>query len=63
VDGWLTISQVALLAGCGRSSVHRALVRHELPHAWTDLGRLVAEADAIAWAADREAEEDDGHGD
>lgn len=60
-DGWLTISQVALLVGCGRSSVHRALVCHELTHAWTDLGRLVAEADAIAWAEHRHAEDDDGH--
>lgn len=58
MESWLSLAQVAQLAGCHRVTVHRALQRHELPHAWTELGRLIPEDAAVAWAESRRQQED-----
>lgn len=52
-ERWLTLGEVAALAGCHRATVHRACVAGELLSARTPYGHLVAESDATAWAEQR----------
>lgn len=51
---WLSAGAAARLAGVERTTVHRAAVRGELPHAETNLGRLFLNSDVVAWRAKRE---------
>jgi excisionase family DNA binding protein len=53
---WLSIQQAADVAGCGRTTVHEALVAGELDCVVTCLGRLVHESDVKEWAAARHAQ-------
>ena len=46
---WLALAEAARLAGVPRSTLDRAVRRGELPFARTQLGRLFAEDDVLAW--------------
>lgn len=54
MNQWLSLTQAAQVAGVGRTTLHDALVRGELPCTPTSLGRLVHRDDALDWKASRE---------
>jgi hypothetical protein len=52
--GWLPLNDGARHVKCGRTTLHMAASRGEIPFAVTPLGRLFAVEDLEAWAAQRE---------
>jgi hypothetical protein len=51
---WVKLATAARLAGVGRTSMHDAAARGEIPFAWTDHGRLFKVEDIERWKEERE---------
>lgn len=52
-EDWLRIGEAAMLSKHGRTTIHEAVRRGELPCACTANGRLFRRADVLAWATAR----------